>query len=166
MTKTSRNIKMKKLIASVLLSACIATTAYAGGKHSDDRKGPNFFPIHKMTKVLDLTDEQQDALKALKAELKAERKANRPEKGSEDSFRAQFKALDPSDANYEQDLNELANLKAEKAKARFLKMADVRVKVSEILTDEQLEKFESMKDKRGKRGDHKGNRGDKRERNS
>lgn len=156
---------MKKLITGVLLSACIATTAYAGGKHSDDRKGHDFLPIHKMVRVLDLTEEQQEALKALKVELKTERKANRPAKDGHNSVRAQFAALDPTDVNYQQDVNALAELQAEKAKARFLKMADVRVKVSEILTDEQLDKLESMKEKRGKRGD-RGHRGDRSERNS
>jgi len=33
---------MKKLITGVLLSACIATTAFAGGKHSDERRGEGF----------------------------------------------------------------------------------------------------------------------------
>jgi len=153
---------MKKLMTGVLLSACIATTAYAGGKHSNDHRGPAFFPIHKMAKVLDLTDAQQEELKALKSELRADMKANRPEKGSQMSMKAQLAALDPADANYQAELNKLADLRAEKAKARFLKMAEVRAKVSEILTDEQLEKFESMKEKRGKRGE----RGHKSSRNS
>jgi protein CpxP len=164
MTKTSRNIKMKKLITGVLLSACIATTAYAGGKHSDERKGHDFFPIHKMVRVLDLTEDQQEALKALKDELKAERRATREAKEGSTSIRAQFAALNPNDANYEQEVNELAELQAEKAKARFLQMADVRVKISEILTDEQIEKFEAMKDKRSKRGGHR-HHGEKPERN-
>lgn len=156
---------MKKLITGVLLSACIATTAYAGGKHSDDHKGQGFFPIHKMVRVLDLTEEQQEALKALKVELKAERRADRSAKEGHTSIRAQFEALNPTDANYQQDVNELAELQAEKAKARFLRMADVRVKISEILTDEQLDKFESMKEKRSKRGERR-HHGDKAERNS
>ncbi|MGY0623672.1 MAG: Spy/CpxP family protein refolding chaperone, partial [Paraglaciecola chathamensis] len=111
---------MKKLITGVLLSACIATTAFAGGKHSDGHRGQGFLPIHKMVRVLDLSDEQKDQLKALKAEMRADR----PEKGSQTSLKAQLAALDASDANYEQDLNELANLSAERAKERVLKMAD------------------------------------------
>ncbi|MBJ2137866.1 Spy/CpxP family protein refolding chaperone [Paraglaciecola chathamensis] len=142
---------MKKLITGVLLSACIATTAFAGGKHSDGHRGQGFLPIHKMVRVLDLSDEQKDQLKALKAEMRADR----TEKGSQTSLKAQLAALDASDANYEQDLNELANLSAERAKERVLKMADMRVKVQQILTPEQLEKFNAMAEKRAKRHNKK-----------
>tara|TARA_R110001606_G_C14951474_1_gene600611 strand:- start:3 stop:431 length:429 start_codon:yes stop_codon:yes gene_type:complete len=138
---------MKKLIAGVLLSACIAGSALAGGQHSDGHKGQGFLPIHKMVKVLDLSDEQASQLKALKAEMKA----NRPEKGSGTSMKAQLAQLDSSDENYEQKLNELADLRAERAKAQFLKAADMRMKINQILTPEQLEKFNALKEKRSKR---------------
>ncbi|MAD14873.1 MAG: repressor CpxP [Alteromonadaceae bacterium] len=138
---------MKTLITGVLLSACIATTAFAGGKHSDSHRGQGFLPIHKMVRVLDLSDEQKDQLKALKEEMKA----NRPEKGTQTSIKTQLAALNASDANYEQELNQLADLSAERAKTRVLKMADMRVKVQQILTAEQLEKFNEMTEKRAKR---------------
>ena len=143
---------MKKLIAGVLLTTCIATAAVAGGHHSKDHRGAGFMPIQKMVKVLDLTEAQQEQLKALKEEMRSEMKAKRGERSREDSIKAQLAQLDPSDANYEQDLNELANLQAEKAKARFLKMAEMRVKISQILTPEQLEKLDSIAKKRGERG--------------
>ncbi len=57
---------MKKLLTGVLLSACIATTAYAGGKHSDERRGGSVFPLHKMEKVLALTDEQLEKFDEMK----------------------------------------------------------------------------------------------------
>ncbi|ABG40817.1 protein of unknown function, Spy-related protein [Paraglaciecola sp. T6c] len=138
---------MKKLITGVLLSACIATTAFAGAKHSDGHRGQGFLPIHKMARVLDLSDEQKDQLKALKEEMKA----NRPAKGTQTSLKAQLAALDPSDASYEQELSQLADLSAERAKARVLKMADMRIKVQQILTAEQLEKFNEISEKRAKR---------------
>jgi protein CpxP len=147
MANQSRNIKMKKLITGVLLSACIATTAYAGGKQSQDHKGQGFFPIHKMVKILDLTEDQEDQLKALKEEMRADR----PEKGTRTSIRAQLAALSTSDENYQQELNALADLSAERAKERVLKMADMRAKVQHILTAEQLEKFNAMAEKRGER---------------
>jgi len=149
--KTSRKIKMKKLITGVLLSACIATTAYAGGKHSDERRGEGFFPIHKMVKVLELTDEQKAQFKALKEELKAEREVKKSQMRGDDSGRIKLAGLNPDDADYQEKLNALAEQKAERAKARFLKMAEVREKISDILTDEQLEKFDEMAQKQGKR---------------
>ena len=150
--KTSRKIKMKKLITGVLLSACIATTAYAGGKHSDERRGEGFFPIHKMVKVLELTDEQKAQFKALKEELKAEREVKKSQMRGDDSGRIKLAGLNPDDADYQEKLNALAEQKAERAKARFLKMAEVREKISDILTDEQLEKVDEMAQKQGKRG--------------
>ena len=145
--KTSRKIKMKKLITGVLLSACIATTAYAGGMHSDERRGEGFFPIHKMVKVLELTDEQKAQFKALKEELKAEREVKKSQMRGDDSGRIKLAGLNPDDADYQEKLNALAEQKAERAKARFLKMAEVREKISDILTEEQLEKFDEMAQK-------------------
>ncbi|GAC31029.1 Spy/CpxP family protein refolding chaperone [Paraglaciecola polaris] len=138
---------MRKLITGVLLSACIAGSAFAGGQHSGGHKGQSFFPVHKMVKVLDLSDEQAAQIKALKAEMKA----NRPEKDNATSIRAQLAQLDSSDANYEQALNELADLRAQRAKEQFLNAADMRLKISQILTPEQLEKFNAMAEKRAKR---------------
>lgn len=141
---------MKKLITGILLSVCIAGTAFAGGHRSEGHKGQGFFPLHKMVKVLDLSDAQKEQFKALKDEMKA----SRPEKGSDMSITAQLAQLDPSDSNYEQSLNALADQRAERARAQFLKMADMRIKIKQILTPEQLEKFTAMADKRRK-GHHK-----------
>ena len=154
--KTSRKIKMKKLITGVLLSACIATTAYAGGKNSDERRGGDFLPLHKMERVLDLTEEQKVQFQALKEELKAEREAKRAEMGEEGKRRKvnALAGLNPDDADYQEKVNTIAEQKAEKVKARFLKRAELRMKVADILTDEQLEKFDNMKKKRGKKQRH------------
>lgn len=148
---------MKKLITGVLLSACIATTAYAGGKNSDERRGGDFLPLHKMERVLDLTEEQKVQFQALKEELKAEREAKRTEMGEEGKRRKvnALAGLNPDDPDYQAKVEAIAGQKAEKAKARFLKRAEIRMKVAEILTDEQLEKFDNMKKKRGKKqGQH------------
>ena len=144
---------MKKLITGVLLSACIATTAYAGGKNSDERRGGDFLPLHKMERVLDLTDEQIAQFEALKDELKAERQAKRSEMGEEGKRKKMdaLAGLNPDDADYQEKVNAIAEQKAEKVKARFLKRAELRMKVADILTDEQLEKFDKLKKKRGKK---------------
>ena len=70
----------------------------------------------------------------------------------DDSGRIKLAGLNPDDADYQEKLNALAEQKAERAKARFLKMAEVREKISDILTEEQLEKFDEMAQKQGKRG--------------
>lgn len=147
---------MKKLITGVLLSACIATTAYAGGKNSDERRGGDFLPLHKMERVLDLTEEQKVQFQALKEELKAEREAKRTEMGEEGKRRKvnALAGLNPDDPDYQAKVEAIADQKAEKAKARFLKRAELRMKVAEILTDEQLEKFDNMRKKRGKKQRH------------
>lgn len=144
---------MKKLITGVLLSACVAATAYAGGKNSDERRGGDFLPLHKMERVLDLTDEQIAQFEALKDELKAERQAKRAEMGEEGKRRKMnaLAGLNPDDADYQEKVNAIAEQKAEKVKERFLKRAELRMKVADILTDEQLEKFDKLKKKRGKK---------------
>jgi len=144
---------MKKLITGVLLSACIATTAYAGGKHSDERRGGSVFPLHKMEKVLALTDEQIAQFQTLKEELKAERRAKKSEMREEGmrKNRNLLAGLNPDDADYQDKVNAIAEEKAQQVKARFLKRAEIRAKAADILTDEQLEKFDEMKGKRGKK---------------
>lgn len=141
---------MKKFISGFLFSACIASTAIAGG-HGDDRfkdRGEHdFIPMHKLAKVLDLSDEQKSQFKALREEMKE----NRPEHNGEDSVREQFKQLDASASDYQANVNELADKVAEKAKERFLDMANMRVKMEAILTPEQIEKLKTLKDKAGKR---------------
>jgi protein CpxP len=146
---------MKKLIAGVLLSTCIATAAVAGGKDCDDRRGEGGFLNHKMVKVLELSDAQKEQFKALKDEMKA----NRPAKDQMTPIRAQLAQLDTNDTDYNEEINALADEAAERAKSRFLKMAEMRVKISQILTPEQLEKFDEMAEERGMKG---GKRGGKR----
>jgi protein CpxP len=134
----------------MVLSACLVGTAFAGGHKSGEHRGQDFFPSHKMAKVLELSDAQKEQFKALKEEMKA----NRPEKGGDKPIKAQLAQLDQNDSNYEQSLNELAEMHADRAKSQFLKMADMRIKIKQILTAEQLEKFNAMAKKRNK-GQHK-----------
>ncbi|MFQ3197691.1 MAG: protein CpxP [Paraglaciecola sp.] len=140
---------MKKLITGVLLSVCIAGSAFAGGHHSGEYKGHDPFPSHKMVRVLDLSDAQKAQFKALKEEIKA----NRGQRSNVTSGKTQLAQLDPSDANYEQALNTMADQRAEGAREQFLQMAEMRIMIKQILTAQQLEKFNAMAEKRGKRHD-------------
>ena len=106
-----------------------------------------------MEKVLALTDEQIAQFQTLKEELKAERRAKKSEMREEGmrKNRNLLAGLNPDDADYQDKVNAIAEEKAQQVKARFLKRAEIRAKVADILTDEQLEKFDEMKGKRGKK---------------
>ncbi len=144
---------MNKLLAGIVLSTFIATAAHAGDKEREYHKKGNFMPMHKIERVLDLTDEQKTKLQALKEEIKAERRSNREEgKGrGRDEHTKLMRDLNPNDPDYQEKVNAMANEKAEKAKSRFLKHAEIQMKVAEILTEEQMDKLEKMKSKRSEK---------------
>lgn len=141
---------MKKFISSVLLSACIASSALAGG-HDGDKFRPHgpgdFMPLHKLAKVLDLSDEQKAELKALREEMRE----NRPERNPENSVPYQFKQLDPSASDYQQNVEQLADISAENARERFLKMAEMRVKIEAILSPEQVAKLKILNERKDRK---------------
>jgi periplasmic protein CpxP/Spy len=140
---------MKKLLSVILLSASIATTAMAGehkGDAKDGHRGDGPLPLHKLAKVLDLSETQIEQFKLLKQESQG----NHPKWERENSIMDKLAQLDPNANDYTESLNELADLSAEKARERFLMMAEKRAKMREILNPEQLEKLESLQEMREK----------------
>lgn len=137
---------MKKLIAVILFSACIAGSASAG-EHRGGHRGEGALPLHKLAKVLDLSEQQIEQFKLLKEDFKE----TRPQWDKEDSVKNKLAKLDPYANDYTESLNELADLSAQQARERFLSMAEKRAKMREILNPEQLEKLESLHEIREKR---------------
>jgi protein CpxP len=144
---------MKKLISVILLSACITGSAFAGA-HNGDRQGGHRgegpMPLHKLAKVLDLSDSQIEQFKLLKQESKDLRVQGK----RENSVMSKATELDPNANDYLDSLNALADQRAAQARERFLSMAEQRIKMREILTPEQLVKLNSLQEKREKRQRH------------
>ncbi|MDP5029165.1 Spy/CpxP family protein refolding chaperone [Paraglaciecola sp.] len=141
---------MKKFISVILLSACVASSAFAKehGDRNRDHRGDGPMPLHKLVKVLDLSEAQIEQFKLLKQESKE----GRSQKNRDDSVMMKLADLDPNANDYADSLSQLADARAEQARARFLVMAERRAKMQEILTPEQLDKLKLMQEKREKRG--------------
>ena len=141
---------MKKLISAMIVSVSLSATALAGGPDGERFGGPRgegMPPMHKLAKMLDLSESQKDQFKQLRQAGKAERREHK----REDSAFYQLSQLDTQDADYPNKVEQLAAQHAEQARQRFLAMADMREKFASILTAEQLEKFKQLAHKRESR---------------
>ena len=135
------------IAASVLLATSMSTFA-CEGKHDHKRGG--FYNLDRLDRVLDLSDSQRAQLETLKEQGKQQRR---------EAFKTKRKhnlmAMDPSSADYQTQVQALAEHNAEMAKERTLKMAEFRSQVHAILTPEQREilkqKMEKRRDKMEKR---------------
>jgi protein CpxP len=146
----------KKILSCLsLLAACLlVANVYAGkdgpaceGKGWHAHHAKHFMPLHKMTKKLDLSEDQQQQLKALHEE-------NRPKlQAQHDAMREnrkQMHELITSGAHTEDQAAQLAEqhgaLAAEMARLRAAEMAGLYA----LLTPEQKEEFSAMKFERKK----------------
>ncbi len=145
----------KKILSPLtLLAACLLTTgAYAGkdggpaceGKDRHAHHEKHFMPMHKMTKNLDLSEEQQKQLKALHEEngpkMQAQHEAMQEK-------HKQMHELIASGGYTEDKAAQLAEqqgaIAAEMARLRAAEMA----KFYALLTPGQQQKFSAMKHER------------------
>ena len=110
--------------------------------------------LKKMTKALDLTEQQQTELKAAFESQKSVMDAN---KESRKSLHDAIRKLDVNAADYSA---QLATVKAQAglaAQTKIDNLMSMKQQLAKILTSEQLEKLEEMKMKKGQeKGKRKG----------
>lgn len=88
--------------------------------------------LKRMTKHLDLTEQQVTAIKAIYEEDRAERTSTQsPNK------RDGLMALDPSASDYQEQVEAIASERANAVKAHILRRAQTMAKIHELLTPEQ-----------------------------
>ena len=143
-------------IASSLCSALVLTpVSFAGSGHSNhqgshDKSDQQMSEkkLAKLSRKLGLTESQQADIKALKAEEKMQMQVLKP---AMKAFREQVKTLMSADSFDEQAFIQLQASNQE----TFAAMALIKVKskfaMKSVLTEQQLEKFRSMKHKRSRR---------------
>ena len=133
----------------------LAPISFAGSGHSNHQGGYDKSDHHmsekklaKLSRKLGLTESQQADIKALKAEEKTQMQALKP---AMKAFREQVKTLMSADSFDEQAFIQLQASNQE----TFAAMALIKVKskfaMKSVLTEQQLEKFRSMKHKRSRR---------------
>jgi len=156
MKNTIKNIAIATSLCSVLL---LSTASFANSdssdRHSTHQEDRDISQhqmsekkLAKLARKLGLSESQQAEFKALKNEEKMQMKALQP---AMKAFREQVKTLMSADSFDEQAFIELQASNQDV----FASMALIKVKskfaMKSVLTEEQLEKFRSMKHKRSRR---------------
>jgi len=104
--------------------------------------------LAKLTRKLDLSASQQTEIKALKDEAKAQMEALKP---AMRAFRDQVNTLMSAESFDEQAFTQLQTSNQDVFAAMALAKAKSKFAMQSVLTQEQLEKFRSMKNKRSHR---------------
>lgn len=138
--------KCKALIGAGLISMAAGAMAMGPGQGGCGKGGGGGFQgrgLDMMEYALDLTSEQKAQIQALRDEHAAARGLGNP---------AALSQLDPSSGDYQTRLDTLASQAADSARQRVYFRAEMQAKMREILTPVQLEKWQDMKSRMGKRG--------------
>jgi protein CpxP len=143
-------------IATSLCSALVLTpVSFAGNDNSNNQASHNKKhqkmsekKLAKLTHKLGLSESQQADITVLKNEEKAQIKALKP---AMKAFRQQVKALMSADIFDEQAFVQLQENNQEVFSAMALIKAKSKFAMKNVLTEEQLEKFSTMKQKRSRR---------------
>ncbi|PKG82121.1 hypothetical protein CXF85_14565 [Colwellia sp. 75C3] len=143
-------------IATSLCSALVLTpVSFAGndnsnhkGHHEKNQQQMSEKKLAKLTRKLGLSESQQADIKTLKAEEKAQMQTIKP---AMKAFREQVKTLMSADSFDEQAFVQLQENNQDVFSAMALIKAKSKFAMKSVLTEEQLEKFSSMKHKRSRR---------------
>lgn len=131
------NRMISSLVIATLLSASTAAVAQSKDYHPGAKYGGNM-GLHRIEKMVELTDEQKAAL----TDLRQEMKADRPERQQTRLF-----DLDSTAPDYQQQVNERAEAAAEQARNRVLQQGEMHQRVQAILTEEQKAELQARHQK-------------------
>jgi Spy/CpxP family protein refolding chaperone len=113
--------------------------AHMGAKHANKM-------VRHMAKALDLTDAQEDAIKDI---MKGQHDQHKESTGGRQAMTDQFSELEQlesgSDA-YIAKAKEIGALRGAAFGQRLIDRANVEAQILEVLTPEQVEKFQQMRD--------------------
>jgi len=144
------------VIATSLCSALVlAPISFAGSGNSNHQGGHDISgqqmtekKLAKLSRKLGLTESQQADIKALKSEEKTQMQALKP---AMKAFREQVKTLMLAESFDEQAFIQLQASNQDVFAAMALVKAKSKFAMKSVLTEQQLEKFRSMKHKRSRR---------------
>lgn len=123
---------------------------HEGGKHAGKRggkRGGN--KVSRITKKLNLTEDQQAQIKSFREANKTQHEALRTEK---QAIRTEMKALDTTSADYDSQVAVIADKKANLDRKTFIQRSTARQQFESVLTDEQRATLKEMKENRKDRG--------------
>lgn len=144
---TFKTLAIATSICSALILSPVSFADCNGegpGNQSGFNKGPQNSEkrLAKLTKKLDLTEEQQAQVKILQAENQAQNLALKP---SMEAYKEQMKAIMSAETFDEEAFTLLKSSNQEVFDAKALIKAKHIFAMKNVLTEEQLVKFEKMK---------------------
>lgn len=134
---------MKRLMTSMLLSATLLAGATAYADPGNGSWGGGRDHIHFLAKKLDLTDEQKVAIEDIHSSYGKSR--GKPHRNG---FKNDFANLDPSSQDYSERVAQIAREQAAKVERSIIERGEIHAKVYQVLTPEQREKWQSLKEGR------------------
>jgi len=142
-------------IASSLCSALVLSTgSFAGNdshelnRHDNNHQQMSEKKFAKLSKKLDLSESQQAQIKVLRSDEKTKIQALKP---AMIAFKEQVKVLMSAESFDEQAFIQLQASNQDVFASMALIKAKSKFAMKSVLTEEQLEKFRSMKHKRSRR---------------
>lgn len=147
--------KVAVMTLSALLIAGSAGAVMAGGKDckghgsEGDRQEMSEHRIDRLAQHLSLNEEQKGAIEKIFEDKYEKRKASME---SRESFRKKMDSLDPESANYVTQVEKLATEQSSSMVQKMVDRAETKAEIYAVLTDEQEEKFEELKEHREKKG--------------
>lgn len=136
-----KSIILATIVASTLTFASIAQ-ACEGGKRHHGNKGAK---DSMLVSALGLSEQQQASIKDIRAQYRASFEAEYP-KGT-----TKVSDLDPSAADFESQVTAIMQEKAQRDAARIINRSKIHSEISAILTPEQQEEFDALKEARKQR---------------
>ncbi len=136
---------LSSLLVSTLAISSVAQASPEGhyfkkhGKPSAERIQKRF---DRMAKKLDLSDVQKQQIKALKENR---RNSMKPLREQRKELRGQMATLNPRASDYDQNVAEIANTKAELTRSMTIARGSSRKQMATILTVEQQAKLKKMR---------------------
>ncbi|MES0371285.1 MAG: Spy/CpxP family protein refolding chaperone [Mariprofundaceae bacterium] len=153
--------RSKVVLTTVGVLAIVGITTAAIACDGDRERGKHRYDgakvekhFERMKEHLNLTDQQALQISAV---FEAKKNAKSDHRSERKAMRQAVMKLDPSAADYEQRVDQLAREQAETMVQKIKAHAQTRKQIHDILTPEQQEKAEEMHEKRMERSkDHHG----------
>ncbi len=162
---TMKRMKLKPLLVALSASAILLTSTVSlakdgdhqhhRGGHASHQKHASGHDLKRMTKFLQLTDQQQQQIKDIFAQVKLNREANKDShQASKKSFHESMNTILNAETFDEGAFIDLHNQKQAELLEAALTKAKTQHAMLQVLDDEQKLKWQKMKRKAKHKGKH------------
>lgn len=154
--KNKRLRKTSHYLSAALLSLVISTSAsYSFANESDmnnrpehpsqkHKRGGHGKALQRLLSKLDLSEQQQEAVKMINEQAKADFEANKDQTMHPRKVHSEIMGLDPDASDYSDKVATIGEQASDSAEQMVLKFADIQTKIYAVLDETQKEKFKAL----------------------